>query len=68
MSADFIKFNKYFFKFNKIGAHSAGETPDTIPNSEAKPSSGDYTSSGKIARCRLIQMTSSKEEVFVFRI
>ncbi len=30
-----------------IGAHGAGETPDTIPNSEAKPSSGDDTPSGE---------------------
>lgn len=30
-----------------IGAHGAGETPDTIPNSEAKPSSGDDTLYGE---------------------
>ncbi len=30
-----------------IGAHGTGETPDTIPNSEAKPSSGDDTPSGE---------------------
>ena len=26
-----------------IGAHSAGEIPVYIPNTEVKPSSGDYT-------------------------
>ena len=26
-----------------IGAHGTGETPVTIPNTEVKPSSGDYT-------------------------
>ena len=26
-----------------IGAHGAGETPVLIPNTEVKPSSGDYT-------------------------
>ena len=45
---------KQFFKFDRIighqfatgsvfGAHSAGEIPVTIPNTEVKPSSGDYT-------------------------
>ena len=27
----------------EIGAHSAGEIPVTIPNTEVKPSSADYT-------------------------
>ena len=31
----------------RVGAHGAGETPDTIPNSEAKPSSGDDTLYGE---------------------
>lgn len=26
-----------------LGAHGAGETPVLIPNTEVKPSSGDYT-------------------------
>ena len=30
-----------------IGAHSAGETPVLIPNTEAKPSSGDNTLYGE---------------------
>ena len=32
---------------NSIGAHSAGETPVLIPNTEAKPSSGDNTLQGE---------------------
>ena len=28
---------------NRLGAHSAGEIPVLIPNTEVKPSSGDYT-------------------------
>ena len=28
---------------NQLGAHSAGEIPVLIPNTEVKPSSGDYT-------------------------
>ena len=28
---------------NYLGAHGAGETPVLIPNTEVKPSSGDYT-------------------------
>ena len=31
---------KIIFQF---GAHSAGEIPVLIPNTEVKPSSGDYT-------------------------
>ena len=27
----------------RFGAHSAGEIPVTIPNTEVKPSSADYT-------------------------
>ena len=27
----------------KIGVHGAGEIPVLIPNTEVKPSSGDYT-------------------------
>lgn len=27
----------------QLGAHGAGETPVLIPNTEVKPSSGDYT-------------------------
>ena len=39
-----------------FGAHGAGETPVLIPNTEVKLSSGDYTAtSGKLARCRIIQ-------------
>ena len=40
---------------NQFGAHSTGEIPVLIPNTEVKPSSGDYTAeSGKLARCRII--------------
>ena len=38
-----------------IGAHSTGETPVLIPNTEAKPSSGDNTLQGKVARRRIIE-------------
>ena len=31
----------------EIGAHSTGETPVLIPNTEAKPSSGDNTLLGE---------------------
>ena len=32
-----------FLREARIGAHGAGETPVLIPNTEVKPSSGDYT-------------------------
>ncbi len=39
-----------------FGAHGARETPVLIPNTEVKPSCGDYTAtSGKLARCRIIK-------------
>lgn len=39
-----------------FGAHGAEEIPVPIPNTEVKLSSGDYTAtSGKLARCRIIQ-------------
>jgi hypothetical protein len=39
-----------------FGAHGAEEIPVLIPNTEVKLSSGDYTAtSGKLARCRIIQ-------------
>lgn len=39
-----------------LGAHGAEEIPVPIPNTEVKLSSGDYTAtSGKLARCRIIQ-------------
>jgi hypothetical protein len=42
-----------------FGAHGARETPVPIPNTEVKPSCGDYTAtSGKLARCRIIKRTS----------
>lgn len=34
-------------KIARFGAHSAGETPVLIPNTEAKPSSGDNTLYGE---------------------
>jgi hypothetical protein len=39
-----------------FGAHGDEETPVPIPNTEVKLVSGDYTAtSGKLARCRIIQ-------------
>jgi hypothetical protein len=39
-----------------FGAHGAEEIPVPIPNTAVKLSSGDYTAtSGKLARCRIIQ-------------
>ena len=35
--------NKVSFDNRKPGAHSGGETPDPIPNSEVKPASADDT-------------------------
>ena len=44
---------------NQLGTHSTGEIPVLIPNTEVKPSSGDYTAeSGKLARCRIIKKES----------
>ncbi len=41
-----------------FGAHGAEEIPVPIPNTEVKLSSGDYTAtSGKLARCRIIQIS-----------
>ena len=45
-----VSTNPYF------GAHGAEEIPVLIPNTEVKLSCGDYTAtSGKLARCRIIQ-------------
>ncbi len=50
-----------------IGAHGAGETPVLIPNTAVKPSCGDYTAtSGKLARCRIIEQTSRKAGFSLF--
>ena len=52
-----------------FGAHGAGEIPVLIPNTEVKPSSGDYTAtSGKLARCRIIKRPSEKDGLFLFII
>ena len=49
-----------------FGAHGAGEIPVLIPNTEVKPSSGDYTAtSGKLARCRIIQTRDPNGSLFV---
>ena len=41
-----------------FGAHGDEEIPVLIPNTEVKLVSGDYTAtSGKLARCRIIQIT-----------
>jgi chemotaxis family two-component system sensor kinase Cph1 len=55
-----------------LGAHGAREIPVPIPNTEVKPSCGDYTAtSGKLARCRIIRITlrtggfSSFYEIFI---
>jgi hypothetical protein len=41
-----------------FGAHGAREIPVPIPNTEVKPSCGDYTAtSGKLARCRIIKQS-----------
>lgn len=54
MDADYGSY-RYIFMTFVIGVHGVGETPVTIPNTEVKPSSGDYTAtSGKLARCRII--------------
>ncbi len=50
-----------------FGAHSAGEIPVYIPNTEVKPSSGDYTAtSGKLARCQIIRVSHPDGWLFVF--
>ena len=47
----FIAHNSFLIslraKIAHFGAHSAGETPVLIPNTEAKPSSGDNTLQGE---------------------
>jgi hypothetical protein len=47
----FIAHNSFLIslraKIARFGAHSAGETPVLIPNTEAKPSSGDNTLYGE---------------------
>lgn len=49
---DSYQFEPYF------GAHGDEEIPVLIPNTEVKLISGDYTAtSGKLARCRIIQTT-----------
>ncbi len=49
-----------------FGAHGAGEIPVLIPNTEVKPSSGDYTAtSGKLARCRIIKRPSEQGGLFL---
>lgn len=49
-----------------FGAHGAGEIPVLIPNTEVKPSSGDYTAtSGKLARCRIIKRPSEQDGLFL---
>ena len=37
----------YMLSTTLFGAHSTGETPVLIPNTEAKPSSGDNTPTGE---------------------
>jgi hypothetical protein len=45
-----------------FGAHGDEETPVLIPNTAVKLVSGDYTAtSGKLARCRIIQTPLRKE-------
>jgi hypothetical protein len=54
-STDFLYQHKVCEK-PYFGAHGAEEIPVPIPNTEVKLSSGDYTAtSGKLARCRIIQ-------------
>ena len=49
-----------------LGAHSAGEIPVPIPNTEVKPSRGDYTAtSGKLARCQIIRVSHPDGWLFV---
>lgn len=43
----FSMFHVSVYQRHTIGAHSAGETPVLIPNTEAKPSSGDNTPTGE---------------------
>ena len=50
-----------------LGAHSAGEIPVLIPNTEVKPSRGDYTAtSGKLARCQIIRVSHPNGWLFVY--
>ena len=52
----FDTFTNTVFRF--AGVYSSGATPVPIPNTEVKPSSGDYTAiRGKLARCRIIRTT-----------
>ena len=45
----------------QFGAHSAGVIPVTIPNTEVKPSSADYTAkSGKLGRCQIINKSPER--------
>ena len=46
-----MKIKNYFFIFDKLGGvFSGGVPPDSIPNSEVKPASGD--NSAEVARCQ----------------
>ena len=51
---------------SSFGAHSAGEIPVLIPNTEVKPSSADYTGkTGKLGRCQIIKITTRKGGILI---
>lgn len=50
-----------------FGAHGDEEIPVLIPNTEVKLISGDYTAtSGKLARCRIIEIAIRTGWLFSF--
>ena len=49
-----------------IGAHSTGETPVLIPNTEAKPSSGDNTLLGEGSTVPNYTINHPNRVVFVY--
>lgn len=66
-----LQFSSHLMDINSdfrtlFGAHSAGEIPVYIPNTEVKPSRGDYTApSGKLARCQIIRASHPNGWLFV---
>lgn len=49
-----------------LGAHGAGEIPVLIPNTEVKPSSGDYTALRETSKVPNYRGTAPKGQFFSF--
>ena len=52
----------------EIGAHSAGEIPVPIPNTEVKPSSADYTAMRETRKVPNYKKSIRKDGFFIFDI